>query len=86
MNLGYEWDIGHFHGAQRPYVDCFRSTSFGLSPTEVSLYDVTLLTSIFGLNIYIWGHVYNQQVCLGGVFLRVLYWHPKFINLTLKTI
>ncbi|XWS50901.1 hypothetical protein CRYUN_Cryun12cG0129800 [Craigia yunnanensis] len=31
---GYEWDIGHFHGAQRPYVDCFRSTSFGLSPTE----------------------------------------------------
>ncbi|XP_022736824.1 rhodanese-like domain-containing protein 8, chloroplastic [Durio zibethinus] len=31
---GYEWDIGHFHGAQRPDVDCFRSTSFGLSPTE----------------------------------------------------
>ncbi|KAG4137357.1 hypothetical protein ERO13_D07G067000v2 [Gossypium hirsutum] len=31
---GYEWDIGHFHGAQRPDVDCFRSTSFGTSPTE----------------------------------------------------
>lgn len=31
---GYEWDIGHFQGAQRPYVDCFRSTSFGLSPAE----------------------------------------------------
>ncbi|MFQ6619383.1 hypothetical protein Gotur_000686 [Gossypium turneri] len=31
---GYEWDIGHFHGAQRPDVDCFRSTSFGISPTE----------------------------------------------------
>ncbi|XVE54995.1 hypothetical protein DITRI_Ditri03aG0125600 [Diplodiscus trichospermus] len=30
---GYEWDVGHFHGAQRPDVDCFRSTSFGLSPT-----------------------------------------------------
>ncbi|KAK9714251.1 hypothetical protein RND81_06G081600 [Saponaria officinalis] len=32
---GYEWDIGHFHGAQRPEVDCFRSTSFGLSDAEV---------------------------------------------------
>ncbi|XP_010535280.1 PREDICTED: rhodanese-like domain-containing protein 8, chloroplastic [Tarenaya hassleriana] len=28
---GYEWDIGHFRGALRPEVDCFRSTSFGLS-------------------------------------------------------
>ncbi|KAF9587020.1 hypothetical protein IFM89_039706 [Coptis chinensis] len=32
---GYEWDIGHFHGAQRPDVDCFRSTSFGLSESEL---------------------------------------------------
>ncbi|KAL8547809.1 hypothetical protein ACS0TY_007223 [Phlomoides rotata] len=32
---GYEWDVGHFQGAQRPDVDCFRSTSFGLSETEV---------------------------------------------------
>ncbi|KAK7320220.1 hypothetical protein RJT34_04956 [Clitoria ternatea] len=32
---GYEWDIGHFHGAQRPNVDCFRSTSFGLSQEEI---------------------------------------------------
>ncbi|KAM7479570.1 hypothetical protein LguiA_027783 [Lonicera macranthoides] len=32
---GYEWDIGHFRGAQRPDVDCFRSTSFGLSESEV---------------------------------------------------
>ncbi|EOY21653.1 Rhodanese/Cell cycle control phosphatase superfamily protein isoform 2 [Theobroma cacao] len=31
---GYEWDIGHFQGAQRPDVDCFRGTSFGLSPIE----------------------------------------------------
>ncbi|KAK9075144.1 hypothetical protein SSX86_003464 [Deinandra increscens subsp. villosa] len=31
---GYEWDIGHFHGAQRPNVDCFRSTAFGLSESE----------------------------------------------------
>lgn len=31
---GYEWDIGHFQGAQRPNVDCFRSTSFGLSESE----------------------------------------------------
>ncbi|CAM0144570.1 unnamed protein product [Urochloa decumbens] len=27
----YEWDVGHFEGALRPNVDCFRSTSFGLS-------------------------------------------------------
>ncbi|KAJ4834556.1 Rhodanese-like domain-containing protein 8, chloroplastic [Turnera subulata] len=31
---GYEWDIGHFHGAERPDVDCFRSTSFGVSCEE----------------------------------------------------
>ncbi|CAH2037084.1 unnamed protein product [Thlaspi arvense] len=27
----YEWDVGHFRGARRPEVDCFRNTSFGLS-------------------------------------------------------
>ncbi|XP_065847283.1 rhodanese-like domain-containing protein 8, chloroplastic [Euphorbia lathyris] len=32
---GYEWDIGHFTGAQRPETDCFRSTSCGLSQKEV---------------------------------------------------
>lgn len=32
---GYEWDIGHFRGAQRPEVECFQSTSFGLSESEV---------------------------------------------------
>ncbi|XP_044477662.1 rhodanese-like domain-containing protein 8, chloroplastic isoform X2 [Mangifera indica] len=31
---GYEWDIGHFDGAKRPDVDCFRSTSFGQSQSE----------------------------------------------------
>lgn len=31
---GYEWDIGHFHGAERPDVDCFRSTSYGQSESE----------------------------------------------------
>lgn len=31
---GYEWDIGHFCGAQRPEVECFKSTSFGLSDLE----------------------------------------------------
>lgn len=36
---GYEWDIGHFHGAQRPDVDCFRSTSFGTSQSEVDASD-----------------------------------------------
>ncbi|XP_022933492.1 rhodanese-like domain-containing protein 8, chloroplastic [Cucurbita moschata] len=34
MRNGYEWDIGHFQGAQRPTVDNFRCTSFGLSQTE----------------------------------------------------
>lgn len=33
---GYEWDIGHFEVAKRPEVDCFRSTSFGLSESEES--------------------------------------------------
>ncbi|XP_015061329.1 rhodanese-like domain-containing protein 8, chloroplastic [Solanum pennellii] len=32
---GYEWDVGHFQGAQRPDVDCFRATSFGQSESEV---------------------------------------------------
>ncbi|XP_050375906.1 rhodanese-like domain-containing protein 8, chloroplastic [Argentina anserina] len=36
---GYEWDIGHFNGARRPDVDCFRSTSFGLSQPEVTAAD-----------------------------------------------
>ncbi|CAA2985666.1 Hypothetical predicted protein [Olea europaea subsp. europaea] len=36
---GYEWDVGHFQGAQRPDVDCFRSTSFGLSEPEVMATD-----------------------------------------------
>ncbi|KAL6909322.1 hypothetical protein ACP4OV_001603 [Aristida adscensionis] len=31
LGMYYEWDIGHFQGAQRPNVDCFRSTCFGLS-------------------------------------------------------
>ncbi|XP_054786511.1 rhodanese-like domain-containing protein 8, chloroplastic isoform X2 [Prosopis cineraria] len=36
---GYEWDIGHFRGALRPNVDCFRTTSFGLSQEEVTASD-----------------------------------------------
>ncbi|CAI9113321.1 OLC1v1013898C1 [Oldenlandia corymbosa var. corymbosa] len=36
---GYEWDVGHFHGAQRPDVDCFRSTSFGSSESQVCASD-----------------------------------------------
>uniref|UniRef100_A0A453MML7 Rhodanese domain-containing protein n=1 Tax=Aegilops tauschii subsp. strangulata TaxID=200361 RepID=A0A453MML7_AEGTS len=35
----YEWDIGHFEGAKRPNVDCFRSTSFGLSEQEMDSTD-----------------------------------------------
>lgn len=36
---GYEWDVGHFQGAQRPEVDCFRTTSFGLSDLQVNTKD-----------------------------------------------
>ncbi|GAU37686.1 hypothetical protein TSUD_209750 [Trifolium subterraneum] len=38
-HMCYEWDIGHFRGAQRPNVDCFRSTSFGLSQEEITASD-----------------------------------------------
>ncbi|XP_020575110.1 rhodanese-like domain-containing protein 8, chloroplastic isoform X2 [Phalaenopsis equestris] len=31
---GYEWDVGHFQGAERPEVDSFRHTSVGLSSDE----------------------------------------------------
>lgn len=33
---GYEWDVGHFEGARRPDVDCFRTTSFGMGENVVS--------------------------------------------------
>lgn len=36
---GYEWDIGHFKGAQRPEVDCFQSTAFGLQNRESDVSD-----------------------------------------------
>lgn len=32
---GYEWDVGHFQGAERPDVECFRETEFGLAEGEV---------------------------------------------------
>jgi hypothetical protein len=35
MLIGYEWDIGHFKGAQRPPVECFKNTEFGLQYSEV---------------------------------------------------
>lgn len=35
LRNGYEWDVGHFQGAQRPDVDCFRATSFGQSESKV---------------------------------------------------
>lgn len=37
LGKGYEWDIGHFEGAERPIVNSFRSTSVGLSDQEVRL-------------------------------------------------
>ncbi|KAL1224068.1 Rhodanese-like domain-containing protein 8 [Cardamine amara subsp. amara] len=36
---GYEWDVGHFRGARRPEVDCFRNTSFGLSDEKEAVSD-----------------------------------------------
>ncbi|PKA48241.1 Rhodanese-like domain-containing protein 8, chloroplastic [Apostasia shenzhenica] len=36
---GYEWDVGHFQGAKRPDVECFRCTSFGLSTNTVATLD-----------------------------------------------
>ncbi|CAN0891408.1 Rhodanese-like domain-containing protein 8, chloroplastic [Linum grandiflorum] len=36
---GYEWDVGHFQGSQRPDVDSFRNCSFGLSDNEVAASD-----------------------------------------------
>lgn len=36
---GYEWDVGHFKGAQRPQVDNFKETDFGLSECKSSAGD-----------------------------------------------
>ncbi|KAH9323399.1 hypothetical protein KI387_018038, partial [Taxus chinensis] len=36
---GYEWDIGHFQGAKRPDVDCFRCTTVGISDLETNISD-----------------------------------------------
>lgn len=37
---GYEWDIGHFQGAERPDVDCFRDPLAGIDKenTDVLMY------------------------------------------------
>ncbi|GKV05321.1 hypothetical protein SLEP1_g17349 [Rubroshorea leprosula] len=56
---GYEWDIGHFHGAERPNVDCFRSTSFGLSVSEVSASDPLATADKGKTNILMY--------CTGGI-------------------
>ncbi|XP_020596557.1 rhodanese-like domain-containing protein 8, chloroplastic [Phalaenopsis equestris] len=37
---GYEWDVGHFQGAERPEVDSFRHTSVGLSSDEIAAFDL----------------------------------------------
>lgn len=46
LGSGYEWDVGHFEGAERPNVDCFRSTSFGLSE-EVTRTALALMDRLF---------------------------------------
>ncbi|KAL6183353.1 hypothetical protein ACLB2K_044764 [Fragaria x ananassa] len=67
---GYEWDIGHFSGARRPDVDCFRSTSFGLSQPEVidadPLADVDKETDILmyctgGIRCDVYSTILRQQ-------------------------
>ncbi|KAI0528734.1 hypothetical protein KFK09_001276 [Dendrobium nobile] len=37
---GYEWDVGHFQGAERPEVDSFRHTSVGLAGEETATFDL----------------------------------------------
>ncbi|KAG0493724.1 hypothetical protein HPP92_004718 [Vanilla planifolia] len=36
MRNGYEWDVGHFEGAERPDVNSFRQTSIGLSEDKTA--------------------------------------------------
>uniref|UniRef100_A0A0D3FRP9 Rhodanese domain-containing protein n=2 Tax=Oryza TaxID=4527 RepID=A0A0D3FRP9_9ORYZ len=57
----YEWDIGHFQGAQRPNVDCFRSTSFGLSESEQEMDSSDPLNGIDKENTDI------LMYCTGGI-------------------
>uniref|UniRef100_A0A0E0D0I7 Rhodanese domain-containing protein n=1 Tax=Oryza meridionalis TaxID=40149 RepID=A0A0E0D0I7_9ORYZ len=57
----YEWDIGHFQGAQRPNVDCFRSTSFGLSESEQEMDSSDPLNGINKENTDI------LMYCTGGI-------------------
>ncbi|XP_028067715.1 rhodanese-like domain-containing protein 8, chloroplastic isoform X3 [Camellia sinensis] len=59
MRNGYEWDVGHFHGAQRPNVDCFRSTSFGLSQLEVNGSDLLACVDEEKTDIFMY--------CTGGI-------------------
>ncbi|GFP99073.1 rhodanese-like domain-containing protein 8 chloroplastic [Phtheirospermum japonicum] len=56
---GYEWDVGHFQGAQRPDVDSFRSTSFGLSETEVIAKDPLAIVDKENTDILMY--------CTGGI-------------------
>ncbi|KAJ9145741.1 hypothetical protein P3X46_028087 [Hevea brasiliensis] len=56
---GYEWDIGHFVGAQRPDTDCFRSTSCGLSNREVVASDPLANADKNTTNIFMY--------CTGGI-------------------
>lgn len=56
---GYEWDIGHFRGAERPDVDCFRSTSFGLLDSEAVASDPLATADKEKTNILMY--------CTGGI-------------------
>lgn len=58
---GYEWDVGHFKGAQRPQVDNFKETDFGLSECKVHL----LLISVLAPNrAFRQGHMDNANKIL----------------------
>ncbi|KAI4340244.1 hypothetical protein MLD38_025103 [Melastoma candidum] len=59
LRNGYEWDIGHFRGAMRPDVDCFRSTSFGLSQSRICSSDPLVDVDKEKTNILIY--------CTGGI-------------------
>ncbi len=83
---GYEWDVGHFRGAQRPNVDCFKSTEFGLSEEKVGLFSWYLhlvLSNVLcfnnrsrvGFRVASWWFKGTSNGCLGlKVIINLLLW------------
>jgi len=60
----YEWDVGHFEGAQRPNVDCFRSTSFGLSGEVILRYSVGWVLLVCKCKLFATNRTFNPTIVL----------------------